>query len=86
MTQEELSEIKAALLEEKYPFFTDDEINQYYYMCGKDLKRTIYYCLILKSEDTTLSVSGLNVADTSKYFRRLASRYRNSNSGTLIDW
>ena len=38
---------------------------------------------LIKAEDTTLSVSGLNCADTSKYFRRLAQRYRQNNSGQL---
>lgn len=86
MTLDVLQEIKTALQEKKYPFFTDEELEQYYHMCGEDTKKTIYRCLIIKSEDTTLSVSGLNVADTSKYFRRLASHYRHSNSGTLKEW
>jgi len=39
--------------------------------------------LLVKAEDTTLSISGISAADTSAYFRRLASKYRPSNSGTL---
>ena len=47
------------------------------------MSATIYEMLILKSEDSTISVSGLNTTDTSNYFKRLASRFKSFNSGTL---
>ena len=48
-----------------------------------DFNATAYQLLIIKSETTTLVLSGLEAADTSKYFRRLAQRYRKNNSGVL---
>ena len=39
--------------------------------------------LIVKSEDSTIQVSGLTTQDTSSYFKRLASRYRKRNTGNL---
>lgn len=77
-----LDELKMILREKDCPFFEDSELKYYLDKYGT-IEKTAYYCFIIKSEDTTLSVSGLDCADTSKYFRRLAQRYRPNNSGIL---
>lgn len=79
----ELENLKMILREEDIPFFTDDQLNFYLSQNGGDLKATAYQCLLIKAEDSTLSLSGLSLPDTSKYFRRIASRYRPFNSGVL---
>lgn len=79
----DLSNLKLILRENDIPFFTDEQLNFYLEQNGGDVKKAAYQCLLVKAEDTTLSVSGLSTADTSKYFRRLASKYRPFNSGTL---
>ena len=79
----DLSNLKLILRENDIPFFTDEQLNFYLEQNGGDVKGAAYQCLLIKAEDTTLSVSGLSTADTSKYFRRLASKYRPFNSGTL---
>lgn len=81
-----LDRLKKALMEDACPFFTDDDLLHWYTENKGDFNDTIYQCLILKSLDTTLSLNGVSMADTSKYFRRLAARYRRSNSGTLKQW
>lgn len=78
-----LSELKLILREKDCPFFSDEELTYYYEKNGQSINNTAYQCFLIKAEDTTLSISGLNCADTSKYFRRLAQNYRQSNSGTL---
>ena len=78
-----LAVIKNILREKDIPFFSDEEIDFYYNKNNKNLNNTIYECLLVKAENTTLNISGLNVADSSAYFRRLASRYRPNNSGIL---
>lgn len=78
-----LSELKIVLRENDIPFFDDEQLNFYLSENDGDYNRTAYQCLLIKAEDTTLSISGLSAADTSKYFRRLASRYRPNNSGIL---
>lgn len=78
-----IEELKIILREKDCPFFTDEELHFYLQKNGNDLNKTIYQCLILKSEHTTLSLSGFETADTSKYFRRLAQRYRQNNSRVL---
>ena len=75
--------IKKLLREEECQFFTDGDIEFYLSENGGNVNKTLYQMLLVKAEDTTLSVSGLNCADTSKYFRRLAQRYRQNNSGQL---
>lgn len=77
-----LDELKMILREKDCPFFEDEELRYYLDKYGT-VEKAAYYCFIIKSEDTTLSVSGLDCADTSKYFRRLAQRYRPNNSGIL---
>ena len=78
-----LEELKLVLREEDVPFFTDEELNFYLSENNGDYKATAYQCLLIKAEDTTLSVSGLSASDSSKYFRRIAARYRPHNSGIL---
>lgn len=78
-----LSELKVILREEEIPFFTDAELELYLQENNGNYRDTAYQCLLIKAEDTTLSVSGLNAADSSKYFRRLAAQYRPHHSGTL---
>lgn len=79
----DIERIKKILREDEIPFFTDEEIQFYLDENNKDVGATIYQCLILKSEDSTLSVSGLSSSDTSKYFKRLAVRYKPKHSGVL---
>lgn len=78
-----LKRMKIVLREEACPFFSDEELLFYLGENGNDERKALYRCLIIKSEDTTLSISGLQAADTSKYFRRLAQQYRANNSGVL---
>lgn len=78
-----IDRLKIVLREEDCPFFTDDELAFYIDENGGDFNQTAYQCLILKSESTSLVMSGLEVGDTSKYFRRIAQRYRTNNSRVL---
>ena len=75
--------IKKLLREDECPFFADEDIEFYLSENGGNVNKTLYQMFLIKAEDTTLSVSGLNCADTSKYFRRLAQQYRQNNSGQL---
>jgi len=78
-----VDELKIILREKDCPFFTDEELEYYLDKNNKEIESTAYHCLIVKSEDTTLNISGMNASDTSKYFRRLAQRYKKNNSGIL---
>lgn len=78
-----LDRLKTVLRERDIPFFSDEDLAVYLEKNGNDFNATAYECLIVKSEDSTVQISGLTTADTSSYFRRLASRYRPYNSGTL---
>lgn len=78
-----LEDLKIVLRETDIPFFDDEQLEFYLRENNGDYRATAYQCLLIKAEDTTLSVSGLSAADSSKYFRRLASKYRPHNSGIL---
>ena len=78
-----LSDLKRILKEDDIPYFTTEELEFYLKENNGDYRATAYQCLLIKAENTTLSVSGLSLADTAQYFRRLASRYRPYNSGIL---
>lgn len=78
-----LSDLKTVLREDDVPFFSDSQLDFYLRENKGDFNLTAYRCLLIKAEDTTLSVSGLTAADSSKYFRRLAAQYRPHNSGIL---
>ena len=70
--------------EEQSPYFDDGDIEYYLEKNHGNVEATIYEMLIIKSEDSSLSLSGVNTTDTSGYFKRLASKYKQFNSGTLI--
>ena len=78
-----MNDLKVVLREKDVPFFTDEELQFYLKENGNDYRATAYQCLLIKAEDTTLEISGMSASDSSKYFRRLASRYRPNNSGIL---
>ncbi len=78
-----IDDLKIILREREIPFFTDEELDFYVRQNDGDYNATAYQCLIIKSENTTLSLSGLSLADTSSYFKRVASRYRPRNTGIL---
>ena len=80
---DKLRELEMILRETDIPFFTEEQLVFYLGQNGNDVRATAYQCLLIKAEDTSLKVSGLSTADTSKYFRRLASQYRPHNSGVL---
>lgn len=78
-----IEQIKLIIREKDVPFFTDNEIQQYLDLNNGDYRKTIYDLLLIKSENTSTSISGLSVADSSSYFKRLAKRYRPSTSHIL---
>ena len=78
-----LDRLKIVLREKDCPMFSDEELQFYLEENDNDFNKTVYQCFILKSENTTLNLSGFETGDTSKYFRRLAQRYRENNSGIL---
>ena len=80
---EALKKMKIVLREKDYPFFDDEELEFYLNENNNDVNAAIYQCLLLKAEDNTIAIQGLNAADTSSYFRRLAVQYKPSNSGIL---
>lgn len=77
-----LSKMKIILREDDMPMFSDEQISEF--VAGADtVEDALYELLILKSENTTFSISGLTVAETSDYFKRLASTYRPHNTKVL---
>ena len=81
----EIEIIKKELREDQSPYFEEDDFQYYLDKNNGDLNATIYEMLIIKSEDSTISVSGLSTQDTSAYFKRLASRFKRFNSGVLSE-
>lgn len=79
----DIERIKKEIREEQSPYFEEDDFQYYLDKNNGDVQATIYEMLLIKSEDSTISVSGLNTQDTSNYFKRLASRYKKYNSGIL---
>lgn len=79
----DVERIKKEVREEQAPYFEDSDFQYYLEKNNGNVDATIYEMLIIKSEDSTISVSGLTTQDTSSYFKRLASRYKQFNSGAL---
>ena len=80
---EKIRYIMKEIREAQSPYFEEEDFTHYLNKNNGDVNATIYEMLIIKSEDSTISVSGLTTQDTSAYFKRLASRYKPFNSGIL---
>lgn len=78
-----LQAIRIEIRENQSPYFEEDDIQYYFQKNDGDFEATVYELLIVKSEDSSLSVSGLSTGDTSRYFKMLASKHRKYNSGVL---
>lgn len=78
-----IEDLKRVLREKDFPYFGDEDLTAYLAENGGDYDATAYQCLLIKAEATTMTLPGLSLPDTSKYFRRLALRHRPVNSGTL---
>ena len=83
VTNMQLKRMKKILREEEYPFFSDDDLQFYVDENNGNVDLAIYHCLLIKAEDSSITISGLSSADTSSYFKRWALRYRPNNSEVL---
>lgn len=80
----EIQELKLILREETSPFFTDEEIAYYLQKNNGNINNTAYECLIIKSENDSISLpGGLNIADNQSYWLRLAKKYKPNGSKIL---
>lgn len=82
--EDKVKRVYREIREEQIPYFEDGDIEYYLRKNHGDVDAAIYEMLIIKSEDSSIEVSGLITGDSSGYFKRLASRYKRFNSGTLI--
>jgi len=79
----DIERVRMEVRERQSPYFSDEDFEYYLEKNGGDIHATIYEMLLIKAEDSTIEVSGLSTADTSVYFRRLASKHKPFHSGTL---
>ena len=80
----EIQELKLILREESSPFFSDEEIAYYLEKNNYNINATAYKCLIIKSENDSISLpGGLNIADNQSYWLRLAKKYKPNGSKIL---
>ncbi|MBP3930988.1 MAG: hypothetical protein J6D47_15675 [Peptostreptococcaceae bacterium] len=80
----EIQELKLILREETSPFFSDEEIAYYLQKNNYNIDATAYECLLLKSEDDSISLpGGLQLANNSSYWLRLAKKYKPNGSKIL---
>lgn len=74
--------MKNILREDVMPMFSDAQLADMLQRADS-LDEAIYKAAIQKSENTSLIVSGVTVADSSAYFLRIARTHRPNNTGTL---
>ena len=80
----EIQELKMILREESSPFFSDEEIAYYLEKNNYNVNATAYECLLLKAEDDSISLpGGLQLANNSSYWLRLAKKYKPNGSRCL---
>lgn len=74
--EEILRTLKRNLKEsEEAPFFSDEEILEFYDFFNRDIRLTSYKLLIMKSENDSIGYNGTKMADNSEYWLRRASLF-----------
>lgn len=81
---DDLEMLKFNLREKQVPYFEEEELKQLLERNKGNINKASYEGLILKAETTGLNVSGLTTQDSSKYFKMLASKFVETNSGVLL--
>ena len=80
----EIQELKLILREETSPFFTEEEIAYYLQKNNYNVNAAAYECLLLKAEDDSIQLpGGLQLANNSEYWLRLAKKYKPNGSRIL---
>ena len=80
----EIQELKLILREETSPFFSDVEIAYYLEKNKYNVDAAAYECLIIKSENDSISLpGGLNIANNQSYWLRIARKYKPNGSKIL---
>ena len=80
----EIQELKLILREETSPFFSDEELAYYLEKNNYNIDAAAYECLLLKAEDDSISLpGGLQLANNSSYWLRLAKKYKPNGSKIL---
>nr|DAP13410.1 MAG TPA: hypothetical protein [Caudoviricetes sp.] len=82
VSTDNMNKLKRALRENTMPLLTDEDL-QDLLEDSDTMDEAIYKGAIMKSENTTMQVSGMSTADMSSYFLRLAAMHRPNNTGTL---
>lgn len=80
----DLEKLKFNLREREVPYFEEEELLFLLENNNNDIEKASYEGLIIKAETTGLNVSGLTTKDSSSYFKMLASRHVQTNSGVLL--
>lgn len=78
-----VSQLKRLIREDMLPYFEDEDFAFYLDRNDGDIEAAAYEMLIIKSEQSNLTLVGLTTQDTSDYFKRLASRFKTYNTQTL---
>jgi hypothetical protein len=78
----DLEKMKIVLREYAMPMFSDEEL-EYFLESSSSYNEAVYTAALLKSENTTLQVSGVSTADSSAYFLRIAQMHKPNNTGIL---
>ncbi|MCC0679548.1 hypothetical protein IC218_04645 [Clostridioides sp. ES-S-0005-03] len=76
-------DLKIILKEESSQFFSEKEIDFYLEQNSYNLRATAYTMLLLKAEDDSLALTGLNIPSNQNYWLRLAKKYKPNTSGVL---
>ena len=80
----EIQELKLILREATSHFFNDEEIAYYLNKNNGNINNAAYECLLLKAEDDSIQLpGGLQLANNSEYWLRLAKKYKPNGSRIL---
>lgn len=84
MTDEQFTQLQIELREKDTPYYSREELEYFFNKHGGNIKNILYECLLIKAENTTLTISGMSTSDTSRYFKMLAQKYRPNHSGNIL--
>jgi hypothetical protein len=77
-----IEELKFNLREKSNPYFSDEELDWLLLKHGSVRKAT-YEGLLLKAEDDSIKLPGLDIPSSKNYYLKLAKHFRPNKTGQL---
>lgn len=80
----DIERLKFNLLESKFPYFSDDDLQNLLEVNNGDVRKASKEGCLIKAQDDGIKLSGMEIPNNVNLFLRRAKQFRNQGSGMII--